>query len=97
MFLVHQIIFHCSAKPNIYVMNDQGSSVPKNVCSLPGEKLVGWLCNISCQCGHEKKNSEVETNLLCVLSQLQHHEKKMIKEGFPASDVIGGWELDRYR
>jgi hypothetical protein len=35
--------------------------------------------------------------LLCVLSQLQHHEKKMIKEGFPASDVIGGWELDRYR
>lgn len=64
MFLVHQITFQCSARPNIDVTNDQVSLVPKNACSLPGEKLVGWLFKISCQYEHEKKNSKVENKEL---------------------------------
>lgn len=60
MFLVHQITFQGPARPKFYVTNDWGSSVAKNVCSLPGEKLVGWLFNIFCQYGHEKKSSGVE-------------------------------------
>lgn len=34
---------------------------------------------------------------MCVKLVLVLWKKKMIKEGFLVSDVIGGWELDRYR
>lgn len=100
MFLVHQIRFHCSARPNVYVTNDQSSSVPKNVCSLPEEKFVGWLFKIFCQCGHEKKNSEVETKLvMSVKSTSAPWKKKWPKMVFqPAvSDLIIKWGLDCVR
>lgn len=55
MFLVRRITLQGPARPKFYVTNDWGSSVAKNVCSLPEEKLVGWLFKIFCQYGHERK------------------------------------------
>lgn len=90
MFLVHQVRFHCFARPNVYVRNDQSSSVPKNVCSFPGEKLGGWF-KFFCQWGHEKKNSEVDIKLvMSVKSTSTPWGKKMTKDGFPAWSWLWG-------
>lgn len=60
LFLVHQITFQCPARPKVYVTDDWGSLVAKNVCYYLGEKLMAWLFKVFCQYGREKKTSEVE-------------------------------------